>query len=118
MNCQVCGSYAPTKHVTFHQNIGALVLRFRKKLEGNLCKSCVHKTFWKMTLITLAVGWLGVISLIIAPIFIILNIVQYVACLGMPSAPANVGQPGTPYAAPVPAPPRRFPPLRPLSRRN
>ena len=107
MNCQVCGIQAPTRHVTFYQNIGALVMRFHRKLEGDLCKSCVQKNFWKMTLITLAIGWLGMISLVVAPIFIILNIVQYVRCLGMPSAPAGASAtaalPRVPPAAPAPA---------------
>lgn len=106
MNCQLCGNHAPTKYVTFYQNIGALVIRFHRKLAGCLCKSCIHKSFWKMTLITLAVGWLGVISLIVAPIFIILNLANYVLALGLPSAyPANSQTPGTPAAAIPPAPP-------------
>ena len=39
-----------------------------------------------MTLTTLAVGWLGYISLVMAPIFIIGNIVRYVGCLTLPSS--------------------------------
>ncbi len=85
MSCQLCGAQAPTKDVTLYQNVGALIMRFHKKLQGSLCKSCITQNFWKMTLITLAVGWLGVISLVVAPIFIIANIIQYIRCLGMPS---------------------------------
>ena len=87
MICQACGVEAPTKNVEFRQNIGALVLRFHRKIKGNLCKSCVHKNFWKMTLVTLTVGWLGMISLVVAPIFIVINIVNYLRCLGMPPVP-------------------------------
>jgi len=111
MNCQLCGCQAPTKHVTFRQNIGALVMRFHKKLEGDFCKSCINQNFWKMTLTTLAVGWLGMISLVVAPIFIIANIVQYLGCLGLPSASA------TPALVPAaPAAPRaatNLPPAAP-----
>lgn len=106
MNCQLCGSHAPTKHVTFYQNIGALVIRFHRKLEGDLCKSCIHKNFWKMTLITLTVGWLGVISLIMAPIFIMLNVAHYLLSLGLPSAyPAGAQTMDTPAASTPPPPP-------------
>ena len=87
MICQACGVEAPTKQVEFRQNIGALFMRFHRKIKGNLCKSCVHKNFWKMTGITLAVGWLGMISLVVAPIFIVMNVVNYLRCAGMPPVP-------------------------------
>jgi hypothetical protein len=91
-------------------------MRCPSTLEGELCKSCVNKNFWKMTLITLAVGWLGVISLVIAPIFIIMNIVQYISCLGMPSAPAAASQPGPASAAPsAAAPPLPAAPAAPVA---
>ena len=82
--CQVCGIEAPAQFVEFHQNIGTLFMRFHRKIRGRLCKSCVHKKYWKMTGITLGVGWLGMISIVIAPIFIIMNTVRYLAVLGMP----------------------------------
>jgi len=85
MRCQCCGCHGPTKYVEFYQNIGALVMRFGKEMKANLCKPCINKYFWEMTLITLAVGWLGMISLILAPIFIILNIVNFVPTIGMPT---------------------------------
>ena len=90
--CRACGSNAPTKYVEFHQNVGALVMRFHRSVKGNLCKQCIHANFWKMTMTTLAVGWLGYISIILAPIFIINNICRYIGCLGMPSAHPNSPQ--------------------------
>jgi hypothetical protein len=87
MICQVCGVEAPTKRVEFHQNIGALVMRFSRTIKGNLCKSCIHKNFWKYTLINITLGWWGVVSLICTPIFIINNLVRYIGCLGMPPVP-------------------------------
>lgn len=87
--CQVCGVSAPTKHVEFHQNVGMLVMRTHRTVRGNLCKSCIHQKFWKMTGITLAVGWLGTISLILAPIFVISNTVRYLSCLSLPSSHAG-----------------------------
>jgi hypothetical protein len=113
MNCQLCGASAPTKNVEFHQNIGAIILRFNKKVQGNLCKSCVHKKFWEMTLITLFLGWWGMISLIVTPIFLINNIVRYIGCLGMPAAPALATQAAVqamPPPIPTQAPAQSLPP--------
>jgi hypothetical protein len=86
MFCQSCGVEAPTKHVAFYQNIGALVMRFTRTIDGNLCKSCVHRHFWQFTLVNFTLGWWGVHSLIITPFFILNNLFRYLGCLGMPSA--------------------------------
>ncbi len=86
MFCQSCGAEAPTKHVAFYQNIGALVMRFTRAVEGNLCKSCIHRHFWKFTLVNVTLGWWGLHSLIITPFFLLNNLFRYLSCLGMPSA--------------------------------
>ena len=93
MICQNCGVEAPTKYVAFYQNIGALVMRFSKSAEGNMCKSCVHRTFWEFTLMNLVLGWWGLISLIVNPFFILNNIARYVICLGMAPVPVGATQP-------------------------
>ena len=76
--CQACGSHGPTTHAVFRQNIGALVMRFSKTLDANLCSKCVKKYFGEFTLITVAVGWLGIVSIVVAPIFVVLNIVNVI----------------------------------------
>jgi len=43
--CHDCGIEAPTKHVVFFQNIGALFVRFHKKIDAELCKPCINKYF-------------------------------------------------------------------------
>jgi hypothetical protein len=85
MYCQKCGIEAPTKYVAMYQNIGALVIRFSTSVEGNLCKNCIHSTFWTMTAVNFTLGWWGMISLILNPFFIINNTVRYLGCLGMES---------------------------------
>lgn len=87
MICQKCGVEAPTRYVSFHQNIGLLVLRLSNSTEGELCKSCIHGTFWQYTAINCTLGWWGIISLILTPIFIINNTVRYLGCLGMEPVP-------------------------------
>ena len=91
--CQTCGVEAPVKYVEFRQNIGALVMRFSKEVKGNLCKSCIHSHFWSMTLINLSIGWLGTISIVLAPIFSIINIVHYLSALGLEKVPAGARAP-------------------------
>jgi len=91
--CQSCGIEAPTRLVDFHQNIGVLVMRFRRRMNGMLCKRCVHKHFWKMTGTTLFLGPWGTISLVLAPCFIINNIVRYLSVIGMPAVPPDAKVP-------------------------
>src|SRR5262245_38885810 len=93
MICQDCGIEAATKHVTFHQNIGALVVRFPKSIEGNLCKSCIHRHFWSMTGTTMFLGWWGTISFLVTPFFLLNNIGRYLFCLGMPAVEEGAKQP-------------------------
>lgn len=93
MFCQKCGIEAPTKYVAFYQNIGALVMRFSRSMEGNLCKSCIHRTFWSYTGITMLIGWLGMISFVLAPCFVLNNIFRYVFCLTMPGVPFDAVAP-------------------------
>lgn len=93
MICQSCGIEADTRNVEFHRNIGAVVLRFHKKIKGEMCKTCVNKYFWEFTAVNVTVGWLGIISLVLAPIFTINNIVRYVPCLSMKPVPAGAKRP-------------------------
>jgi len=67
--------------VSFDQHIGAIYLRFHQKYEGFFCKSCTTKYFLKATLITLGVGWLGIISIFLAPCYIIGNIIHYIGVM-------------------------------------
>ena len=80
--CQACHGPGPVAHAVFRRNIGALIARFEKRIEGRMCGACLGKSFWSYTLTTVAVGWLGMISLIVAPIYVIANIVSYTRALG------------------------------------
>lgn len=82
--CQACGRTAPVKHVHFMQNIGVLIMRFPKSVRGNLCKRCISKYFWEMTLITSFLGWWGVISFFYTLFAIPSNIVNYLGTMGLP----------------------------------
>src|ERR1700681_3657120 len=45
--CQLCGNMRMTKFVAFYRNVGMLFRRQTYTIMGNLCKTCVHKQFWK-----------------------------------------------------------------------
>lgn len=77
MSCHVCGANAPTENVAFHQNIGMVIMRQTKHVEGDLCRRCIDSHFWPFTVTTLLIGWLGVISLFIAPIYIVINVYHF-----------------------------------------
>ena len=91
--CQCCGVEAPCKYVVFRQNIGALVMRFHKRMEGNLCKKCIGSHFWPFTLTTLAIGWFGTISLVVTPVFIVMNIFHYLGSLTLARVPHGAAPP-------------------------
>jgi hypothetical protein len=105
MRCEVCGVEAETRHVTFYQNIGALVVRFVSTVEGHLCKSCIHSHFWSMTLVSLLLGWWGVISFLLNPFFILNNLIRYLLCLGMKPPSRTPARDETARAAPTPRAP-------------
>ena len=54
--CQICGSMRETAPVTFHRNVGMLVLRQTHRLTGNLCKTCIGKKFSEFTIKNLLLG--------------------------------------------------------------
>ncbi|HXZ87996.1 MAG TPA: hypothetical protein VEF07_05460 [Candidatus Binataceae bacterium] len=91
--CQNCGIEAPTKHVVFFQNIGALVVRFHRKIDAELCKPCINKYFLSYTGITAVLGWWGVISFFATIIFLINNIARYLGTLSLPKPAAGAGRP-------------------------
>ena len=80
-HCQFCGNMRQTTPVTFHRNIGMLVARQTKSLKGNLCKTCVKKSFWDFTAKNLLLGPWGMISIIVTPIYLVTNTVSYVSAL-------------------------------------
>jgi hypothetical protein len=84
--CRMCGRHAPTKQVTFHQNIGALVIRFPKTVSGQLCRDCIGTYFTKYTLTSLFLGWWGVISFFYTLVTIPMNIVTWFGARKLPRA--------------------------------
>jgi hypothetical protein len=82
--CQTCGRRAPTKQVTFMQNVGCLIIRFPKTLRGRLCRTCISTYFWRYTLITFFFGWWGVISFFYSLVSIPQNIATFLSARSLP----------------------------------
>lgn len=87
--CQVCGRVGPTKHVRLMQNIGVVVIRFPKTIDGHLCKFCIDHNFFKMTGITALFGWWGLISFIYSLISIPVNVFSWISSMGMGEPPED-----------------------------
>ncbi len=87
--CQACGVEAPTRHVVFYQNIGALVMRWRKSIEADLCRACIDGYFWQFTLITAVLGWWGVFSFFTTLYTLPNNIIRFLGTRGMPGVPTG-----------------------------
>lgn len=84
--CTACRQNAPTQHVTLWQNIGVLVMRFHKKVEGNLCRNCIDKFFWEYTLMTFFFGWWGVISFFFTLFILPSNLITFLGARKLPRA--------------------------------
>jgi len=91
--CQTCGIEAPLKYVTFNSNIGMLVARRHMTTRGFFCRRCIQKHFWKHTLRNVTLGWWGMISLIVTPIFIIGNIGTYITSFQLPPPAPDAAPP-------------------------
>ena len=88
--CGLCSRPAQLNPVTFRYNIGMLVARRHATLKGAMCKSCIHRTFWKYAGINVSVGWLGYVSLFVAPSFLLLNGYHYLRSMGLKSPQAQL----------------------------
>lgn len=73
--------HAPTARVSFRRNVGMLFIRRTYKIEGNMCKSCIRKSFGDFMVKNLLLGWWGTISLIVTPIYTIQNVASYVTAM-------------------------------------
>src|SRR3989442_701873 len=51
--CEACGVHGETKHVNITYNVGMLVVRFHKTMNGNLCKRCIGDYFFRYSLTTM-----------------------------------------------------------------
>jgi len=82
--CEACGVYGPVQHATYHQNTGMLAMRRHRQAGGAFCRRCHFRIFWRLTLHTAVLGWWGMISFVLTPLFLLNNIGLFVASQTMP----------------------------------
>lgn len=87
MVCQVCERQVPTRAVSLQLNVGMLIMRSHRAIKGNLCRACTTRFFWEFTLITATLGWWGLISFFLTPIFLVNNGIQLIKGRALPPAP-------------------------------
>ena len=80
-NCQMCENIRQIKYVAFHRNVGMLLQRETHSIKASLCRSCLHKSFWEYTYKNLLFGWWGMISVVVTPIYFLMNLCVYIAAL-------------------------------------
>jgi hypothetical protein len=85
--CEACGASAPTAFVTLRRQIGLLVTRLERQVEGHLCKACTSKYFWEFTPVTAVLGWWGIPALVATPAILSGNFRALKEAQALPDAP-------------------------------
>ena len=75
--CRLCHRPGPTRPVVFRQNIGVILVRLTRRVEGPLCRGCIESSFSDMTLTTFFAGWWSLTSLFVTPFILVSNIAEY-----------------------------------------
>lgn len=89
MLCTSCHEEDTVRDVEFGMQIGLLVARLYFHKKGRMCPDCIRSTFWMYTLVTLVFGWWGIVSLVVNPFIIILNVLSYRAKFLSPAYPST-----------------------------
>jgi hypothetical protein len=84
--CEVCGGYGPVMHTTYHQNTGMLVMRQHRQAEGSFCRRCHVRLYLRLTLHTFFLGWWGTLSLVLTPVFILMNTARFLVSQTLPGS--------------------------------
>jgi hypothetical protein len=77
--CQICKQVRSVAPVSFHRNVGMIVARRTYTLRGELCKSCMNRAYGEFTWRNFLQGWWGMISLVITPIYFLMNTYSFAA---------------------------------------
>ncbi len=77
--CTSCGRNKITALVSFKQNVSYLIRRQQREFSGWLCFKCMTAEFAKFELVTLVGTWWGIIGCVLGPVFIVLNLFEYIS---------------------------------------
>ncbi len=112
--CQVCGAHAPVKKLWAAQMIGMIIVFQYSYVNGMICRRCIDKELMQRTLISLFLGWWGVISFFLNWVVLAANIGAFIVSRGLPRGDEQpaIAHPAAPvlhspvYPAMTPGPPR------------
>jgi hypothetical protein len=71
--CTHCGLQAEVDDVTIMQIVGLVIVFQWKKMGGSWCRRCTDKELVPATLLSMFMGWWGLISFFLTPIFLAVN---------------------------------------------
>src|SRR4029078_13093079 len=91
--CVMCAERPAVPVARIRENIGKLVARRHVTYAGRFCPSCLHRCYARATARTFFLGWWGLVSLLVTPIFLIANALCYRRALReVGGTPADAGQ--------------------------
>jgi hypothetical protein len=88
-HCEFCGAKGPVTEVVYRQNTGLVIMRQTRTWAGSACRTCSVALFRRTTLHNLFLGWWGVISLFMTPIFLAINGYYLSKTLRLPTLTAH-----------------------------
>jgi hypothetical protein len=79
--CQNCGEIRNTQHSVFKANASFFFTRRYREIDGHFCIGCTTKQFFGYEVATLCLTWFGIIGMVLGPVYLFHNIVEYVEAL-------------------------------------
>lgn len=79
--CDGCGKPGHTEIVCYDQQFGLIRFRIHRELSGAYCKPCLVSQYFIATIPTILIGWLGIIALVTAPVFVVRNTITLIQAL-------------------------------------
>jgi hypothetical protein len=90
MRCSQCGAPGPLWNVTLRKNIGIIAAHWRETTPMQACRRCIHREYWKRFAVLITIGWTSYYSIVIGPVFLVMNTANYLGALfGRPAVDAG-----------------------------
>ena len=85
-SCSCCKRRVPTKYREYYKNAGLLFSRWTSEVGGMHCRRCTDFYFLEGMVLSAVAGWFGVVSLVMNPFLLAINVFRYATTIGMPGA--------------------------------
>jgi hypothetical protein len=89
VRCQECDRDAELRYTLFRSNIGMVLARQERTIEGLLCDECIARSYRTAQTTNLAAGWWGGHSLVCTPMFLAGNWLVRKVGLRLTAVPAG-----------------------------